>query len=320
LWHFEEFNMASEIASRRVPWVALALSFLSAGVGHLYCGRIAKGLPLYFAWILVPLCGLIAAASPPSATGLALLLMLPAVAVLAVYVYAAFDAWRLAYKIGSDYSLRDYNRAGVYWLLIAVQIVFAIGLIAAVRGFVYEAFAVPTSSMSPTILEGDRFLARKLLPANYFPQRGDLIVYRNPMPTGAAKFVGRVVAVAGDHVEISGERVIINGNVLERDRVPQESLTLLGEQARGRVAYEVNSGRRYLVAYGDAAEDGREPEDFEATIPERHVFVLGDNRDRARDSRHFGSVHAGDIVGYVDYVYWPAESWSRFGVADDRLP
>jgi hypothetical protein len=48
--------------------------------------------------------------------------------------------------------------------------------------------------------------------------------------------------------------------------------------------------------------------------------VLGDNRERARDSRHFGSVHMGDLVGYVDYVYWPAESWSRFGVADDRLP
>ena len=49
--------MASVTTSRRVPWVALALSFLSAGVGHLYCGRIAKGLPLYFAWLLVPLGG-----------------------------------------------------------------------------------------------------------------------------------------------------------------------------------------------------------------------------------------------------------------------
>ena len=87
----------------------------------------------------------------------------------------------------------------------------------------------------------------------------------------------------------------------------------------------MNSGRRYLVTYGDSSDgdssdDGRVQEDFEATIPERHVFVLGDNRERAKDSRHFGSVHGGDIVGYVDYVYWPAESWSRFGVADDRLP
>jgi signal peptidase I len=325
LWHFEEINMASDMTSRRVPWVALALSFLSAGVGHLYCGRIVKGLPLYFAWVLVPLGCLVAAARPPSATGLALLLLLPAVAVLVLYVYAAIDAWRLAHRIESDYSLRDYNRAGVYWLLIVVQIVFAIGLVAGVRGFVYEAFVIPTSSMSPTILEGDRILARKLASPQHFPERGDLIVYRNPMPTGATKYIGRVVAVAGDRVEIRGERVVINGNVLQRDRVPKESLTLLGEHVRGQVAYEVNSGRRYLVTYGDASDggssgDGRVQEDFEATIPERHVFVLGDNRDRARDSRYFGSVHGGDIIGYVDYIYWPAESWSRFGVADDRLP
>ena len=317
--------MTSDIQSRRVPWVALALSLLSAGVGHLYCGRVAKGLPLYFAWILVPLCCLIAAVSPPSSTGLLLLLVLPAVAVLAVYVYAAIDAWRLAYKISSDYSPRDYNRAGVYALLIVVQLAYAIGLIAVVRGSVYEAFRIPTRSMNPTILQGDRILARKLLPQNHFPERGDLIVYRNPTPTGAVKFIGRVVAVAGDHIEISGQRVTVNGNVLARDRVPAESLQLLGDQAKGRVAYEVNSGRRYLVAYGDssdadASEDGREQEDFESTIPERHVFVLGDNRERARDSRHFGTVHMGDIVGYVDYVYWPSESWSRFGVANDRLP
>src|SRR5687768_2871393 len=106
--------MAGDITSRRVPWVALALSLLSAGVGHLYCGRIAKGLPLYFAWILVPLGCLIAVVLPPSAASLVALLLLPAVAVLGVYIYAAIDAWRLAYRIGSDYSPRDYNRAGIY--------------------------------------------------------------------------------------------------------------------------------------------------------------------------------------------------------------
>ncbi len=312
--------MASVITSRRVPWVALALSFLSAGVGHLYCGRIAKGLPLYFAWLLVPLGITIAALLPPSPTSFVLLVLLPVVIVFIVYLYAAIDAWRLAYQIGSDYSLRDYNRAGVYWLLIVVQMVYSIGLIAGVRGFVYEAFVIPTSSMSPTILPGDRILARKLLTRDHVPKRGDLIVYRNPTPTGATKFIGRVVAVAGDHLEISGERLFINGNELERDRVPDESLKFLGEQVNGRVAFEENSGRRYLVAYGDSKDGGRAQGDFEATIPERHVFVLGDNRDRAKDSRHFGSIHLADIVGYVQYIYWPSESWSRFGVANDRLP
>ncbi len=312
--------MASDITSRRVPWVALALSFLSAGVGHLYCGRIAKGLPLYFAWILVPLCSTIAALGPPSATGFVLLLLLPAVAVLVVYLYAAIDAWRLASQIRSNYSLRDYNRTAIYWLLIVVQLVYSIGLIFVARGLVYEAFLIPTSSMSPTILNGDRILARKLLLLHHFPERGDLIVFRNPTPSIADAFVKRVVAVAGDHIEIRGESLLINGNELERDRVPDESLKHLGKQLSGQVAFEVNSGHRYLVAYDDSSDAGPEQRDFEATVPERHVFVLGDNRDRSKDSRHFGSIHIGDIVGYVDYIYWPSESWSRFGVANDRLP
>ena len=312
--------MASVITSRRVPWIALALSFLSAGVGHLYCGRIAKGLPLYFAWLLVPLGITIAALLPPSPTSFVLLVLLPVVVVLIVYLYAAIDAWRVASRIGVDYSLRDYNRAAIYSLLIVVQIIYAIGLMAGVRGWVYEAFRVPSTSMSPTILPGDRILVRKLMSRDHFPKRGDLIVYNNPTPSGAAKFVGRVVAIAGDHLEIHGERVLINGKELERDPVPDEGLTFLGDQKRGRVAMEVNSGHRYLVAYGDTSDGGRALGDFDATIPSRHVFILGDNRERAKDSRHFGTIHVADIVGYVEYIYWPSESWSRFGVANDRLP
>jgi signal peptidase I len=268
----------------------------------------------------VPLGITIAALLPPSPTSFVLLVLLPVVIVFSVYLYAAIDAWRLAYQIGPGYSLRDYNRAGVYWLLIVVQLAYAIGLIAGVRGFVYEAFVIPTSSMSPTILPGDRILARKLLTRDHVPNRGDLIVYRNPTSTGGTRFIGRVVAVACDHLEISGERLSINGNELERDRVPDESLKFLGQEANGRVAIEENFNRRYLVAYDDSKDGGRARGDFDATIPERHVFVLGDNRDRSKDSRHFGSIHLADIVGYVEYIYWPSESWSRFGVANDRLP
>lgn len=312
--------MSNEMTSRRVSWVALALSFLSPGVGHLYCGRIAKGLPLYFAWLLVPLCGIAATRVPPSATVLLLLLLLPAATVVLAYLYAAIDAWRIACQVGSGYSLRDYNRAGIYGLLIAVQLVYSIGLIAGVRSFVYEAYSIPTSSMSPTLLNGDRILVRKLLPPHHFPERGELVVFRNPTPSKASALVKRVVAVAGDHVEIRGERLLINGNELARDRVPAESLKLLGEQMRGRVAYEVNSGHRYLVAYEDASDAGSAQSDFEATIPEGHFFALGDNRDRSKDSRHFGSIPSGDLVGCLDYIYWPAKSWSRFGVANAWLP
>lgn len=307
----------SDLASRRVPWVALALSLLSAGVGHLYCGRIAKALPLYVAWLLVPLGITIAALLPPSSASLMLLMLLPVVIVTSVYLYAAIDARRIANQVGSEYSLRKYNRTAIYWLLVVIQITSSIGLIAGVRGFAYEAFRIPASSMSPTFLPGDRILTRKLFTRNHIPKRGELIVYRNRTPTGATNFIGRVVAVADDHVSIIGERLFINGHELKRDRVPDESLTFLGNQVNGRIAIEENSGRRYLVAYGNSKDGDRARDDFDATIPEHHVFVLGDNRDRAKDSQHFGSIRLADIVGYVDYIYWPSESWSRFGVKND---
>ncbi len=308
--------MANVVTSRRIPWVALALSFLSAGVGHFYCGRIARGLPLYFAWMLIPLCVTAAAMSPPSEGSLVLLVILPVLSIIIVYFYAAIDAWRLAHEIGSEYSPHDYNRVAVYWLLIAVHLIYPIGLMAGVRGMVYEAYLVPASSMSPTILNGDRILARKLLPTHHFPERGDLIVFRNPEPTGGTTFVKRVVAVAGDHVQMDGTRLLINGRELERERVPDESLRILGEEVTGQVSYEVNSAQRYLVAYEDAPDGTGAERQFEITVPERHVFVLGDNRDRSNDSRNFGAIHIGDVIGYVDYIYWPSESWTRFGVVN----
>lgn len=311
--------MSSSISSRRVPWIAMALSLLSAGVGHLYCGRIARGLPLYFAWLIVPACGILATTVGPSGLGLGLLL-LPAVVVLGVYLAAAIDAFRLAGQIGSEFSLRDYNRGWIYWLLIACQLVFSIGLMWGMSKVVYQPFVIPSKSMSPTILAGDRVLARKLRSPDHSPERGALIVYRNPMSKGAPRFLGRVVAVAGDEVKIADENLMINGKELERDRIPDGSLKHLGEQVSGQVAFEENAGRRYLVLYDDSAKAGPGQRDFETTVPERHVLVLGDNRDRSNDSRNFGAIHLGDVVGSVDYIYWPSVTWSRFGVADDRMP
>lgn len=309
-------STASE-STRRIPWVAMSLSFLSAGVGHIYCGRIFKGLLLYFAWFVVPLAALIGALYDASLGTLFGLILVPIIVVTLLYFYAASDAYSIAKRSEPAYKLKDYNRSAIYWLLILVELVYPVALTIGVREYVLEAFYLPTKSMSPSFLPSDRVLVNKLASRKTFPERGDVIVFRNPEPTGGRVFIKRVIGVAGDRIRIDGDQIEVNGKQLERERVPTESLDAIRDQIDGDVFYESQSGKRYQVMYGgtSVSQDAAEPAEIE--VPLRSVFVMGDNRNLSRDSRYFGSIHVGDVLGYVDYIFWPSESWSRFGVYRD---
>ncbi|MBC8354628.1 MAG: signal peptidase I [Planctomycetes bacterium] len=303
--------------TRRIPWVAVALSFLSAGVGHIYCGRIFKGLLLYFAWFVIPLAVSIGALFQASLGTLIGLILVPSVVVTILYFYAASDAFSIAKASEPSYRLKDYNRPAIYWLLILVEIVYPVGLTIGAREYVFEAFYLPAKSMAPSFLPGDRVLVNKLASRKEFPERGDVIVFRNPQPTGGRVFIKRVIGVAGDRLLINGDIVEVNGKQLERERVPTESLDAVRYQIAGDVYHESQSGTRYQVMYGARNSGENTPESREVVVPPRSVFVMGDNRNLSRDSRHFGAIHVGDMLGYVDYIFWPAESWSRFGVYRD---
>jgi signal peptidase I len=300
-----------------MPWVAVALSFLSAGVGHIYCGRIYKGLLLYFAWFVIPLAVSIGALIQASIGTLVGLILIPSFAVVALYFYAAADAYSVAKATGPEYRLKDYNRASIYWLLIVVELVYPVALTTGVREFLFEAFYLPERSMAPNFLAGDRILVNKLASRKEFPERGDVIVFRNPEPEGGRVFINRVIGVAGDRVVINGNTIEVNGKLLERERVPAESLDAIRNQIDGHVFYESLSGARYQIMIKGAKTNQDNALSMDLVVPPRSVFVMGDNRTRSKDSRHFGSIHVGDVIGYVDYLYWPAESWSRFGVYRD---
>src|SRR3954466_6586160 len=133
----------SELHPKRNPWAAAALSLVSTGLGHVYCGRIVRGLALFCASLLfAPFAfGL---ALIPAATPVLVVLILAVVSVIGLYLFAAVDACRVARSCRESFAPRDYNRPIVYLLLGLVGLVYPAAAVAYLRGHVFEAFYVPS--------------------------------------------------------------------------------------------------------------------------------------------------------------------------------
>ncbi|MEQ1828291.1 MAG: signal peptidase I [Pirellula sp.] len=237
--------------------------------------------------------------------------MLPAVATLIIFCYSAIDAFVIAKQAAPDYELQRYNKARLYWFLVTGQLAFLIALTWVGRECIYEGFYIPTRSMCPNILAGDRILVNKRTVRDGFPQRGDVVVFRTSAPQ-PRNWVQRVIGVAGDQILIKGQDIQVNGQTLERKRAPTGRIAQQHRQVEGEIYYESHAGRRYRVLLADDANES-DVDEISITVPDASIFVMGDNRDGSRDSRHIGSIQVDDVIGYVDYIYYPAETWSRIG-------
>jgi len=295
-------------APARSPLIAVILSLAATGLGQIYCGRIVRGLVMFLGSLLFAPAIVVAALLPP-ATIVLVGLILALLAVLGVYVFAVVDAFRLARRSGDLFQSMDYNHPLVYALFVLVGLTYSAGGVYFIRSNVFEAFAIPMASEIPTLLPGDRFLVNKTTYQRRFVRRGDEVVFRVP-PLGV-KWVKRVIALPGDTVEVKDNEVFVNGQKLPREPAPRASLGAAAQEVKGELFEETNAGRRYRILF--AADTKPLPDYPQAKVPEGACFMLGDNRNKSRDSRTIGFVALGDVLGDVQYRYWPAATWTRFG-------
>ena len=300
-----------ETKYRRRPWRAAALSFIMPGIGHVYCGKLATGL-LFACLSRCPL-PILAVALASQSLAWTAILVLGLISAVAIPVLAAIDSFRIARHTRLDYQLKEYNRWCVYvlLLLLALPMGGSVGYALHVRAKYIEAFVIPSHSMYPTIVYGDRVLANKMVYTSSDPLRGDLIIFRNP-DNRRQRYIKRVVAIAGDTVEIRGGVLFVNGEEIQRCELPEMSKTATGCESSGTVFEETNANASYRIILTSTGEKTKADLQL-TTVPKYHCFVLGDNRRNSRDSRQFGSVPIAGIIGRVDCVYFPAEDWSRFG-------
>ena len=150
-----------------------------------------------------------------------------------------------------------------------------------VHSWFLQGYTIPSRSMEDTLLLGDHVLVEKMSSA--MPQSGEIVVFDAPEDPERA-YIKRCVAVAGQQIEIRDKIIFVDG-----DRLPDPKFS------------------KYLDARIVPATRGPRDNLARQTVPAGQVFVMGDNRDNSRDSRHWGFLATDAIIGRPMFIYFSAE-------------
>ncbi|KHM52080.1 MAG: signal peptidase I [Anaerovibrio sp.] len=157
-----------------------------------------------------------------------------------------------------------------------ISIAVAVALAMFIRTFVVELYLVDGPSMMPTLEHQQRLVVNKFIYKMRAPERGEILIFQYPRDK-SRDFIKRVIAVPGDTIEIKDHNVYVNGELQNEDYI----------LAKSRMDYP------------------------KTTIPEGHVFVMGDNRNNSEDSRFpdVGFVPYELLKGKAMLVFWPLSAW-----------
>ena len=198
------------------------------------------------------------------------------------------------------------------------------------RSAVADWMVVPSGSMNPTIVEGDRILVDKQayglripfttvrLTRGSDPQRGDIVIFASPKD--GITLVKRVVGLPGDRIEMRNEQLLINGVATRYSPAPAVADADLPQATRAqdhRYATEKFGGRPHSIMLlpQRAAMRSFGP----TTVPPGQYLMLGDSRDNSEDSRYIGFVPRDSIVGRAFEVAYSLDSDRWYKPRADRF-
>ncbi|MCM2678528.1 signal peptidase I [Echinimonas agarilytica] len=181
--------------------------------------------------------------------------------------------------------------------------------------------SVPTGSMKPTLVEGDRILINKLaydirVPFTHIslmklgdPQRGDVVVFDSAV--SQQRLVKRVIGMPGDHVEMRNNVLFINGHALHYSELPKREAQSSEDQMEDLLGFE------HTIRTGVVA--GELSSFAPVVVPQGAYLALGDNRDNSADSRVIGFIPRNEIVGRSKTVVMSLDYDNYFLPRSDRF-
>lgn len=205
-----------------------------------------------------------------------------------------------------------------------------IGLMLCFRSAWADWVTVPTGSMNPTIIEGDRVLVDKHvfglripftrvhLTDGEAPSRGDIVVFDSPVD--GTSLVKRVIGVPGDVVELEDDRLTVNGHTARYSRGDARRLReLLASTAAHHplLLRETGLGKAHDVLLIPDRPAPRSAGPY--VVPDDTYFMMGDNRDNSADSRYFGFVPRRDIIGRATRVVLSLNPERHYAPRTDRF-
>ncbi|MBD1555342.1 signal peptidase I [Vibrio sp. S9_S30] len=253
---------------------------------------------------------------------------------------------------GLDSSLQAKVAAQPWWVENSVSIFPVIAFVLVLRSFIYEPFQIPSGSMMPTLLVGDFILVEKYtyglkdpvwrtqLVEMGKPERGDIVVFKFP-PNPGIDYIKRVVGLPGDVVRYSEKKELcvqrqgessceaielsnVMESVFQDERIGVPMIQMdekLGEETHQILVHPLTNDN--VKAYQPR------PGVREWVVPQGQYFVMGDNRDNSADSRFWGFVPEGNLVGKAVGIWISFEfergqdsvlpSWIPTGVRFNRI-
>lgn len=208
-----------------------------------------------------------------------------------------------AYRISSHWEPVEVKPWYSHWYgLVSIPIVMFVAIFS-FRSFMFEPFRTPSASMLPTLKVGSILITKKFGYGNYGTfgilifktevssslNRGDVAVFQYPEKP-SINYVKRIVGLPGDIIEYKNKLLTVNGELVTTKKLAENKSKVIWQEKFDSKVFSITNITT------------RPSYDFIVTIPKNNYFVLGDNRDNSRDSRHWGFLPKENFVGKVIYV------------------